>query len=1015
LTLVLLNRRFLLAALCASLPVVAFATTSASPVRAVGASTPALTLQLSASTVAAHGAVDFIAKVSGASGTATGTVAFTVDGAAYASGVPLSGGLANLHTTSLKVGFHSVTAIYSGDATYSALSSGSKSVVVVPTSASAYHPLRAVRVLDTRATSRTGYSGAKPSALQTITVQIRGRGGVPTRNVTAVVLKVAALQSAGTSSITAWSGVGSRPVYASLNTAINGEIATNMVVVPVAANGTIKLYTRVSTHLLADVQGYFAPSLATSSGRFVATTPQRLLETRSTATIHQSGYSGARPTAGKVITLRVTGRAGVPAGISAIVLNVTAIKSKAAGVVTVWPSQLSRPSASTFNTPGANRTVSSAVWVPVSPTGTVSVYVSQAMDVVADVAGWFTGSGSQPGVDGLFVPLGPHRVLDTRFNGPRIRYTGPKPAAQATVPVLTDLADLAGASSVLANVTATRTTASGVITMSPLGAARPNTTNISIEFAGQTRAALTTTKVGRNSRVSVYTQRSADLIVERLGYFLRDPGSSQFLDLVMSGATCGRTANGTSACWGKSVKQVKRAPFTSARAAREFPTALLSPSAIPGLLGVTQISSSIAGVSFGTQCAIANGGKGYCWGRNDSGQVGNGAPGPAGSSEVATPYELPGLSDVTYIDTGAFYTTCAIANGGELYCWGLNNFGQVGNGGADASTPFHVPGLHDVTGLQNDSYSTCAIANGGNLYCWGVNTAGQVGVGSTDISVPTPTQVPGIVNATALNPTSPKSGDVVSTRCAIANGGHVWCWGSNLYGSAGNGTRGDFLVDVPGGRYVNTVTTAHEVPGLTAADSVTVSRYYTTCATQTGELWCWGGNGWGQVSDGTTTDVVTPHKVTAVTGVRLASNTNPTCAVGGNGTGYCWGYGADGQMGDGTSELHNPTPTELPGLADIRSIVDYSGGLCAIANGGGLFCWGRNFFGQLGSGDTVDRYFPTHVPGLSDVTLVTAFNGSVCAIANGGFGYCWGANSSGQIGDGTTNSVLSPTQVQLSP
>jgi serine/threonine-protein kinase len=120
-------------------------------------------------------------------------------------------------------------------------------------------------------------------------------------------------------------------------------------------------------------------------------------------------------------------------------------------------------------------------------------------------------------------------------------------------------------------------------------------------------------------------------------------------------------------------------------------------------------------------------------------------------------------------------------------------------------------------------------------------------------------------------------------------------------------------------------------------------------------------------------------------------------------------------MGDGTSELHNPTPTELPGLADIRSIVDYSGGLCAIANGGGLFCWGRNFFGQLGSGDTVDRYFPTHVPGLSDVTLVTAFNGSVCAIANGGFGYCWGANSSGQIGDGTTNSVLSPTQVQLSP
>nr|BFE64016.1 hypothetical protein GCM10020063_085420 [Dactylosporangium thailandense] len=510
---------------------------------AAGTKAAGVAVSLSADPIAAGQlatATAVVTAADAADGVPTGTVRFTVDGANFGSAVSLVGGQGAVVLENLPVGSHAVSATYSGDATFAASDAGpGLTEVVVPAGTASFVPVTPARVLDTRPGRLNGYTGDKPAAGGTVTLQIAGRGGVPATGATAVVLNVTATQAESSGYVTVWPSDRPRPVASNLNLETVGQTIPNLVVVPLSASGTVNIFTWPSTHLIADVSGYFAPATSSAQGRFVALNPSRLLDTR-----NGNGYTGPKPAADATVKLAVAGRGGVPAsGAAGVVLNVTMTGADSGGYVTVWPSDRPRPVASNLNATHDNQTIANAVWVPLAPDGTVSLYTYSATHLVVDVAGWFTGPDMTVSTAGLFVPTQPTRLLDTRGGPNQTGYTGSKPAAGATLPLVTagrGPVPATGAAAVVTNVTATESTGDGYVTAYATGQARPLASNLNLETAGQTRPNLVTTPLGAGS-IDLYTSVSTHLIADVAGYFTADldpaPAPSQHATVTPASGT----------------------------------------------------------------------------------------------------------------------------------------------------------------------------------------------------------------------------------------------------------------------------------------------------------------------------------------------------------------------------------------------------------------------------------------------------------------------------------------------
>ena len=196
--------------------------------------------------------------------------------------------------------------------------------------------------------------------------------------------------------------------------------------------------------------------------------PERLLETR--GSVGQIGYTGASPTGGSVTELQITGRAGIAAEASAVVLNVTGTNA-AGGYVTVYPCGATRPTASNLNL-AAGATAANLVITAIGDGGKVCLHTQSAVDLVADVNGWYPA-------DATYNPVVPARLLETRRSAGQVGYTGNSPAAGATVSLqITGRAGVpADASAAVLNVTATNA-AGGYVTVYPCGAPRPTASNL---------------------------------------------------------------------------------------------------------------------------------------------------------------------------------------------------------------------------------------------------------------------------------------------------------------------------------------------------------------------------------------------------------------------------------------------------------------------------------------------------------------------------------------------------------
>ena len=335
-------------------------------------------------------------------------------------------------------------------------------------------------------------------------------------------------------------------------------------------------------------------------------------------------------------------------------------------------------------------------------------------------------------------------------------------------------------------------------------------------------------------------------------------------------------------------------------------------------------------------CGYTNLGRGYCWG--------SGALGRLASTADSTCYDEAGsgvtepctLAPKRFAGPAIEFTAvsvdltsgCGISKDKQVYCWGDDTYGQIGNGlkGGGAQ-----PNLATVAQVQFDSITVggmhaCALSTTRQAYCWGRDSSGQLG-DNRIVNSTTPIPVSG--NLTFSSITAGRN-----HTCGIASG-KVYCWGDNSMGQLGTGTVGSYK-DVP-------------VAIASSASFATISAgaYHTCGLTTGGNAVCWGSDSTGQAGPGAVaSNQLTPAAVGGgSTFTKISAGAKHTCAITAAGAAYCWGS----DDADQTGGVGSASPAAVPGGIVFKSIAAGQRHSCGLATDGEAYCWGSNIFGALGN------------------------------------------------------------------
>ncbi len=239
--------------------------------------------------------------------------------------------------------------------------------------------------------------------------------------------------------------------------------------------------------------------------------------------------------------------------------------------------------------------------------------------------------------------------------------------------------------------------------------------------------------------------------------------------------------------------------------------------------------------------------------------------------------------------------------------------------------------------------------------------------------------------------------------CALTTTGQAYCWGQNTSGQLGNNSTTKSSIPV-----------AVQMPAGVLFRSIAAGYAHTCALTTTGQAYCWGWNGYGQLGNNSTTKSSIPVAVQMPAGVSFQSITagyTHTCALATTGQAYCWGEGSSGRLGNNsTTSSRIPVAVQMPAGVSFQSIAAGYTHTCALTTEGKAYCWGRNTDGQLGNNSTTNSLTPVAVQMPAGVSSqsIAASNTHTCALTTTGQAYCWGANSYGQLGNNSTANSLTP-------
>jgi len=441
--------------------------------------------------------------------------------------------------------------------------------------------------------------------------------------------------------------------------------------------------------------------------------------------------------------------------------------------------------------------------------------------------------------------------------------------------------------------------------------------------------------------------------------------------------------------------------------------------------------------------AIKSNGTMWGWGFNTYQQIGIDSM----LELIDTPTQIGTDTNWSSVSSGDKFSV-AIKSNGTLWAWGINTYGQLGDGTTDQhNTPVQIGTDTNWVSVACGQYHTVAIKSNGTIWAWGSNSNGQLGDGTTTDHY-SPAQI-----GSATNWSSVSCGNFHTM--AIKTTGTLWGFGSGGNGVMGDGTIVDKLTPTQIGSGTNWSyisagfsvtaaiksdgtlwTTGYNSSGQLGIGNKTTITTFTQVGTDTnwskvysfgganmigiktnGEMWGWGINGSGSVGCGAVPSQNTNSKLVEIHPneqfIKIVRGNFFSIGLKSNGTLWSWGDNTSGQLGLGTSAVG----IERAYFSQIGTDTDWASVSCgpshimAIKTNGTLWAWGSNLAGQLGIGIITDKYAPFQVGTDTNWASVACGNAHSVAIKTTGTLWATGYNDYGQLGDGTTTSRTSFVQI----
>jgi alpha-tubulin suppressor-like RCC1 family protein len=372
---------------------------------------------------------------------------------------------------------------------------------------------------------------------------------------------------------------------------------------------------------------------------------------------------------------------------------------------------------------------------------------------------------------------------------------------------------------------------------------------------------------------------------------------------------------------------------------------------------------------------------------------------------------------------------CALRADGSVWCWGQNDYGQLGLGYADTALGDDEPvadgrevnlGGPAIDIGVGQSHS-CALMADGSVRCWGRNSYGQLGIESRTT----------VGTASADFPPAPaRLGEERITQlavgynhvCGIGESGAVLCWGANQFGQLG------IRNDRPVGTFAGSMPPRPTWASDTGVVQVVADGSNQTCVLRdSGNVNCWGLNTFGALGNWTTDDVGISETASSRQPVRVLTSPsrrlfNRMCAERlSDGVTLCWGGNYYGELGNGTTLPIGDNPPEFAVEPDFSlipvEIIRGTKHTCAMDGSGRVQCFGSNV--GYGTTDNIGTR-PEHLPGV-DLDLggpARAISGSgltMCAILRNNDIRCWGADLAGILGNGAPQDDIGDELREMPP